>query len=368
MPRGRGAKVKKIMPKGSSEDADVLNSMFDQMTGAQNADPEVIIPKLVAMHSSLAKFSKIYNLLLNFNDFTESFPEYEDKFAEIREFLAKVQIIIDEKELIDDEKLKQTSSEIVNTLYKKLKEQPEIQSIVITSGNLGQYQRHLVDKTNLSDMFIKRESGLSLAPLNFTGLDLKALWSSDKLTNMAKKYILTVLSHTYIIGHEIYELLTSPDIDIKKFSTVLIASIGKMRKQIPRCDKAFDIIQNSVNLLETKFKGYYKTSVEAENPSIIIESFIIDVSMKQKSSASTTGQFRKIIMKMKQQVGNNDDPRIKQLFSILNGQFNMMEKKTGSEEPDDNDTDIEASAENKKSDGASDEPHIISDDPSELAD
>jgi hypothetical protein len=353
MPKGRGVKVKKIMPKGTAEDADVLNSMFDQMTGAQNADPEVIIPKLVAMHTALAKFSKIYNLLLNFDDFIGSFPEYEDKFAEIREFLAKVQLIIDVKEKIDENKLKQMSDDAVNILYKKLKEQPEIQSIVITSGNLGQYQRYLVDKTNLSDTFIKRESGISLTPLNFTGLDLKILWSSDKLTNMAKKYILTVLSHTYIIGHEVYELLTSPDIDIKKFSKVLIASIGKMRKQIPRCDKAFDIIQNSVNLLENKFKGYYKTSVEAENPSIIIESFIIDVSMKQKSSASITGQFRKIIMKMKQQVGNNDDPRVKQLFKILNGQFNMMEKKTGSEESDeskDTGTETERETETTKSD------------------
>jgi hypothetical protein len=335
MPKGRSANVKKIIPKGSSEDANALNSMFDQMTGAQNADPDVIIPKLIAMHTALAKFSKIYNLLLGFDDFIGNFPEYEDKFAEIRLFLEDIQIIIDVKETIDENKLKQMSDDDVNTLYKKLKEYPGIQSIVITSGNLGQYQRYLVDKSNLSDLFIKRESGLSLIPLNFTSLDLKVLWSSDKLTNMAKKYILTVISHTYIIGHEIYELLTSPDIDINKFCNVLIGSIGKMRKQIPRCDKAFDIIQNSVNLLENKFKGYYKTSVEAENPSIIIESFILDVSMKQKSSASITGQFRKIIMKMKQQVGNNNnDPRVKQLFKILNGQFSMMEKETGPDTTD----------------------------------
>jgi hypothetical protein len=110
-----------------------------------------------------------------------------------------------------------------------------------------------------------------------------------------------------------------------------------MKKTIPRCDKAFDIIKNSVELLEGNFKGYYRNSVEAENPSIIVESFIIDVSMSQKANASITGQFRRIIMYMKKQSANNNDPRVKQLFKILNSQFDLMAKKTGVDPVDDDD-------------------------------
>ena len=82
-------------------------------------------------------------------------------------------------------------------------------------------------------------------------------------------------------------------------------------------------------MLEDNFGGYYKTSIEAENPSIIIESFIIDVSMSQKANATVTTQFRKIIMFMKRQSANSKDPRVSKLFKILNSQFNMMEKETG---------------------------------------
>ena len=146
-----------------------------------------------------------------------------------------------------------------------------------------------------------------------------------------QKYILNILSHTYKIGLDIYQVITSPDIDIKKFSRVLINNIEKMKKQIPRCNKAFDIIANSVHLLENNFDGYYKNSVEAENPSIIVENFIVDVSVSQNATASTTAQFRKIIMFMKKQSAGNKDPRVAKLFKILNSQFSIMQRETGIE-------------------------------------
>ena len=98
-----------------------------------------------------------------------------------------------------------------------------------------------------------------------------------------------------------------------------------MKKQIPRCNKAFNIIANSVNLLENNFDTYYKHSIEAENPSIIIENFITDVSISQKSSPAVTNQFKKIIMFMKRKTAGNKDPRVSQLFKVLNSQFDMMD-------------------------------------------
>jgi hypothetical protein len=336
MPRGR-AKVKKITPS-SSEDTDVLNDMFAQMTGTENADPEIIIPKLARIQTLLNKFTKLYKLLLSFDEFISQFAEHKDEFDDISKFIQKIETLTGDS-TVSTENLKKSSVDQVNALYKKLKTTPEVQAIIVTSSNLGKHKKYLGDRDNLGDDFIKREPGISLTPLKFTKLDLKILWSSGKLTGMAKKYILSIISHTYQIGHEMYQIITSPDIDIKKFSKVLIDNIDKMKKQIPRCNKAFDIIANSVNMLENKFDGYYKTSVEAENPSIIVESFIIDVSMSQKSNASITAQFRKIIMFMKRQSANNKDPRVAKLFKILNNQFSMMHQQTGEEvsEPDGDD-------------------------------
>ena len=327
--RGGTVKMKKMMPKGSAEDADMLNDMFSQMTGSENADPDVIIPKLCSLNTMLVKYLKVYKLLLSFNEFIDNFPEYESDFIEVGNFIKNLENIVTDTDKFTEEILKSWPIINVNALYKKLKSIKEVQDIIITSSNLGKYTKYLSDMHNLGDEFIKREPGLSFKPIAFTNLDLKVLWASDKLNTMAKKYILSILSHTYKIGHSIYQLVTSPDIDIKKFSDVLIKNIDKMKKQIPRCDKAFDIIANSVNLLENNFGGYYKTSVEAENPSIIIESFIIDVSMSQKANATVTTQFRKIIMFMKRQSANSKDPRVSKLFKILNSQFSMMQKETG---------------------------------------
>ena len=338
MPRQQKVKVKKVMPKGSEEDTGALNDMFEQMTGSKGADTEIIIPKLMGLHNLLTKFIKVYQLLLNFNDFIDRFQEYKQEFDDIEEFINKLKNIIDVEHELSEDKLNLMSMEQINNLYNTLKIKQEVQSIIVTCSNLKKFKRYLEDKNNLKDDFIKREPGLTLTPLSFTQLNLKILWSSEKLTNMAKKYLLNILNHTYIIGHNVYEIITSPDIDIKKFSKVLISNIEKMKKTIPRCDKAFDIIKNSVELLENNFKGYYRNSVEAENPSIIIESFIIDVSMSQKANASITGQFRRIIMFMKKQAANNKDPRVKKLFKILNSQFDLMAQKTGVEPVDDSDT------------------------------
>ena len=356
MPRHGSVKVKKMMPKGSTEDANMLNDMFSQMTGSENADPDIIIPKLCNLNNLLIKYSKVYKLLLTFKEFIDNFPECESNFTEISKFIESLENIITDSSKFTEEILKSWPADNINALYKQFKINKAVQDIIITSSNLGKYKRYLIDINNLGDDFIKREPGLSFKPIAFTGLDLKILWASDKLSNMAKKYILSIISHTYNTGHKIYQLITSPDIDIKKFSEVLIKNIEKMKKQIPRCNKAFDIIANSVHLLEENFGGYYKTSVEAENPSIIIESFIIDVSMSQKANATVTTQFRKIIMFMKRQSANSKDPRVSKLFKILNSQFNMMERETGVNPDSDDESKNTPNDDGPNDDGPNEEP------------
>jgi hypothetical protein len=121
-------------------------------------------------------------------------------------------------------------------------------------------------------------------------------------------------------------VIYSPDVDIVQFSELLISTISKLRKQIPRCDRAFDVIENSVNMLRTNFKDYFRMSVESENPATILESFIIDVASSQKANPSVVMQFRKITAFMKKNAGNNKDPRVQKLFKMLNMQFNKLDK------------------------------------------
>jgi hypothetical protein len=125
---------------------------------------------------------------------------------------------------------------------------------------------------------------------------------------------------------DMHDLVTSPNVDIKKFSSVLVDSIAKMKTQIPRCNKAFAIIENSVSTLENNFKTYFRGSVEAGNPNIIIESFIGDIIKEQKADASISYEFKQIISYLKQKSAGNNDPKIKKLFGMLNMQFSSLDE------------------------------------------
>jgi len=338
MPKGGSVKMKKIMPKQSPEDVELMKQMFDQMTGISQADMDVILPKYIKLKNLLTNFYKTYNVLLTFKPLHDSLSEYKCNFDEIQNFIDKLKescdlnVDLHEKENLYYDK----TQEDLNNLYKKLKDNECIKLIISTCGNLSRHSKFINDRKNLDDGFIKREPGLSMILLSFSNLDFKHIWISPKMTNMIKKFILNIISHTFEIGYEVYDIITSPDIDIRKFSNVLVTSLDKLRKQIPRCDHAFNIILDSVKMLENNFKGYYKSSVEAHNPSIILESFVIDISTKQHHSPKVTQEFRKIIMHIRKVAGNNNDPRVKKLFGMLNNQFKMMEdhSKTSTEEKD----------------------------------
>ncbi len=337
MPKGRGSvKIKKVASM-SKDDADTLNKMFEQMTGIANAEPDVIIPKILKMKCLIVKYYKLFSILVNFTEFKTLLDEYGEWFKEIENFIEnlkdtnKIELNADysHENINNILNLQSLKDEELNQQYKSLKDNSFVKQAIITCSNLENYKNYIKDKENLDDKFIKREPGLSLIPFSFSGMDFKILWSLDEITDQGKKFLLSIIHHSYTIGHEIYEIISSPDVDIAKFSSILVEHITKMRKQIPRCDKAFDVIENSVKLLENNFKAYYRCSVEAENPSVIVESFIIDVSTTQSASPLVNSQFRRIMSFLKQKSSGINDPKIKKLFSMLNEQRAAMDTELG---------------------------------------
>jgi hypothetical protein len=232
----------------------------------------------------------------------------------------------------------------INKLYRDVKSSQVIKKIMITSANLAPF------KVNLSldapmDTFIRREPGATLIPLEFTSLDLKLIWNSD-VEQKCLKFMLSMLQHTFKLTYSIYDVIYSPDVNIAEFSDMLIGTISSLRKQIPRCDKAFDVIEKSVNLLRGNFKDYFRQSVESENPSTILESFIIDVASTQKANPKVVSQFRRITAFVHKHSANNNDPRLKQLFRMLNMQYSKIddEMATDTRLTSDETTEIEAAA------------------------
>jgi hypothetical protein len=221
----------------------------------------------------------------------------------------------------------------MNDIYKSLKHNEYVERFIVLCGNLKQYSRYFENKDDLKDNFIGLEPGLSFRIFDFSSFDLKKLWASNRITPVVKKYVLSILNLLYLDIHRIYDITTSPDVDIDKFTTVLMSSIGQLRKQpgLHRCNSAFNRIETSVELLKSKFTGYYRESIASANPNMLIESFIIDVSNQGSANATLTREFRQIIQymhKISNNAGKNQDPNIKKLFAILNKNFAVVEKKT----------------------------------------
>lgn len=335
MGRGRNNVVIKKISTVSKDDSDTLNTMFAQMTGAHDAEPDVIIPKIINTYKKIIKYNILFNTLLNFKEFTDRFTDYPEWFSEIKLFLSKLleTTKTDITKNYDLEILELYKKDVkdLNEFYKDLKNNEYLKKIIITGSNLSSFKKYLKDNEE-DDSFINREPGITLKPLDFSQFDLKLIWNSENMTPLVKKFVLSIIKHAYKIGIELYDIVTSPDIDIKKFSKILVESISKMRKQIPRCDKAFDVIENSVKLLESNFTSYYKSSIEAENPSVIVENFIVDISTSQKANAVVTAQFRQIVAYLKQRGAQNNDPKVKKLFGMLNTQFSAIDKELGVKE------------------------------------
>ena len=239
-------------------------------------------------------------------------------------------------------------------IYNKSKESGIINTIVITCSNLTPHAKSLSDEKTLSDSFLVRSGGLTFAPIaGLTGLNFKKIYIDTRLDDSQKKYVLTVLHKLYQKSHDLYETMSSPDIDVEDFVNIIINSLDDIKRQIPRCNEAFNKIRDSVGILKNNFGGYYKDFVASNNPTVIMENFVLDVASNTKSSPKVTAQFRKIIghyQKIAQQQAKN--PQMQTLFAHVNKNFQELEKRTraaaGSDE--------EGEDEDPSADPASEEP------------
>jgi hypothetical protein len=218
----------------------------------------------------------------------------------------------------------------INVIYKKIKEDKFIKSLIDSAGKLKIYHKNFENLNDLKLNFIFQEPGINFNIFAFSSLDLKLLWSNRDIKVIVKKYILTILHHFYKNTFEIYKTITSPDVDIERFTEVLMASIAEIKKnpELHRCKNAFRKIEESVQLLHNKFEEYYRDSIYSKNINIIMENFINDVSRQGGHSPALLREFRIIINYMKKashQTGRDKDPNIKKLFNYLGDQFKMME-------------------------------------------
>lgn len=320
MARGSSSKVKMIK---QNIDQEGMSEMFNQLLGDEKSlDINIIKDKYLKLKTNV---ERIYKLLESFHN-TIYIKVINNIFdtsvykTNIKNFIEDAKFIFPED--IPDDKL--------ITYYKQIKENKVIKDCIHICKNLIIYKKYIEDNDNLSDIFIKSSKTHDLIIFPFCNFDIKLIYTHIKYDDSVSKYLLIFLNMLFKTSFEIYEVITSPDIDISKFSDIIIQSIKQARKMIPRANRAFKKIEESVSLLKNNFTNYYKDFVSTKNPTIILENFILDCSKENNEDVDLdlARQFKRIVMfYQKKSQGKIKDPRINQLFEMLNKNFEMMNVK-----------------------------------------
>jgi Ca2+-binding EF-hand superfamily protein len=342
-----------------------LIEMFNQMMGASEPDSKIVIPKYDRLMGLCKDF---VNMLIKFVKSPIGLaPDNAPVVGQMIEFIKKSQATLAELTLVEkrnkimdahgldainrDPELMAKFLENVGDRYDivelgktyiALKDSVMVQEMLMTAKNIRRLLREekersgsklddLEDPAKLSARFIVKADGFDVQLLNFAKMNFKHLIVSFADDEKLTQYVLIWLRLIYLKCSDCYQVATSPDIDVEKFSEVLVNSIKDIRKHIPRCDKAFDKIEESVKLLQNNFDGYYKDFIQSQNPGIIIENFVLDVAQDSNSDAQTTLQFRKIISFYKEHMkkSNVKDPKIQKLFEMLGQNLDVLESKNG---------------------------------------
>jgi hypothetical protein len=211
--------------------------------------------------------------------------------------------------------------------YEKIKSCNLVNVIVVTCQNLIPHKKQLGDQKSLSASFLVRSGGLTFAPLpDLPAMNFKQLYIDTRLGPDDRSFFLMVLHKLYTVSHDVYESVSAPDVDVNEFVQAIMSSIKDVKKHIPRCDEAFDKILASVHLLKGNFNGYYKDYVASNNPTIIMENFVLDVSKTTNSSARVAGQFRRIISHYRRLASQQaTHPKLKTLFQQVDKNFQALE-------------------------------------------
>ena len=332
----RGKKQYRVVSSGSDIDQTELLEMFQQLTGdPSKLDPEIVKDKYQRLKNNIQRCNK---LVLKFKEaildrlHTKKGvdPFFDHEVKNIESFVKQVEEYLD----VGD------NDNIVH-IYQALKDSFAVEEYLKVCKALRRGEDCIKDRCSLSDKFIKRSVGEEFFVFDFAKINFKHLFShileenfpeEDELSG-CKQYILVMCNMLYITTQDIYAIVTSPDVDIDKLSELIIKAITAAKKQIPRCDKAFRLIENSVDMLKNGMSMYYKDFVASGNPAIIFENFINDISNDLHIDTTTLAQFKKIIFHFRKQANSmpKKNPKLEGVFTTLDRIMDIMESEDGKE-------------------------------------
>lgn len=333
----KGKKQYRTVSSGVDIDQGELIDMFQQLTGdPSKLDPDIAKDKYERLKNDILRCNK---LVLKFKEAildrlitkVGNDPFFDHEVKRLVNFVKQV-----------DEYMDVTIEDNLVYIYQALKDSFVVEEYLKVCKALRQGEDCIKDRCSLSDKFIRRAVGEELYIFDFAKINFKHLFThileenfpeKDELDG-CKQYILVMCNMLYITTQDIYSIVTSPDVDIDKLSELIIKAITAAKKQVPRCDKAFRLIENSVDMLKNGMSSYYKDFVASGNPAVIFENFINDISNDMHIDTQTLSQFKRIIFHFRKQANSMPKKNVKLegVFTTLDKIMDIMEKETGSED------------------------------------
>lgn len=338
----------KIIQKSVKDSS--LNDAFQGLLGINGPNLEIVLPKITKIKTKFDKIKKCIlrlvsktlcdenarkdaeewyknnelDLGIHLSDIHAKFVKQceADGYGEDKQDLVASLICEDLAKQYDKNELKAMNDE-----YSEFKQSSAISTMMVICRNLIHHKQHLTEKEKLNARFIEDMVSHDFSPLVVTRFNFKSFFTNLNTTDAVKTYLLEVLHMIFNTSYELYKLVTSPDIDVEKFAQLVIDNIGNLKKHIPRCNEAFDKIEESVALLRNKFGSYYKDFVITKNPSTIIENFVMDVADNTKGNLKLARQFKIIVMHYKKlsQTRGNVAPEVNMLFEKLEENFKTID-------------------------------------------
>lgn len=248
-----------------------------------------------------------------------------------------------ERFVAEGEKAKEAGGMSMVESYLAAKSSKVTSDCIHMCSKLSKYKKHIQSNEDMSDAFLKSAGTHSLCIFTFNNLDIKFIYVYSDLDQSAKKYIMLFLNMVYNAAYDIFQVVANPDIDIGKISEIVMSTISQTKKMIPRTEKAFRKIEESMSMFKDNFGDYYKDFVTTKDPSVILTNFLSDCKNTHAESDAKTDielarQFTRIAGFFKQQLnGKIKDPQIAAVLDAIDENFKSLDIPGLDEDSDDDD-------------------------------
>jgi hypothetical protein len=290
-------RTKKV--KGSDFDMGELNEMFNQMLGTSNINLEYAWPRFQRIRKHSSRIVEIIRQIATSKLVEAYYPQDGqdlDAFCDAASahIAGLCEVTLNLTSVTAEE------HKAFSEVYYNMQRSQLIEYVAKLCSQLRQYEKHILAG---SCAFILKIPGLEWYPIPFSKINFKALYSAPGVGATTIAWITNTFRDLYAEVKQLCIELQTPNIDISKFSEIIIGSLERIQKepQLSRCGAAFKKIRESVDLLKGNFGQYYSDFVSttadgsAGNGFIIMEHFIADVSKSTPSSPKLKREFAVIV-------------------------------------------------------------------------